>query len=1115
MLSLLDLKDELDKLLNGAGNAVKQGIQNIQGNIQAIANPATRNQWMTGTFGTPMSQVPMPTYKNPIVNSIMQTSNSVLQNGGGNPFLQAGNYTNNNVIKPIIAQIPQIQQTVSRYAQNPSQILPDLNQQLQRNIAYQKTPQGQAEMYRQSLNMAMMMSAGPVEYGGSAPAPRIIQGNQGMISDIQPRLSSGEPIVQSPVQPTAKGSLKGLLAETPVQTEFRRNLGLTPGDAYSGEQLPWESGAGYQPPQSNEPINKVELPIQGKSLKERVQSAIVNAERIKNEISLRGKDAFNAGTKLNPSDLKLAEKYQEGVPIDETAQQAKNPDAFKKFMTKITDYYDFRLAVDRAVGGETPMRENYLRQRWDLSNPQDAARYSAIAQQQGVKTYKGFSYQPRIFQTYAEGEAQGFTRHNPNILGDLRDDYGAASNVLSKRTLIQGLHTADPNSVSLQGMGSTAEGKPFVNSNISGLEGISYHPDIHEQLKGYNPIQGKDLFTEIKNKGFIQGVKDTGVLNTIATFYDRASTPMKHFLLNFSGFHSINVSGNYAGAQIFHPIKSVVGLAESIPSFFSEDITQNIIDSFKEKTVPEKNYSVFDAGLRSGVNLDRGTTPTGLAKLNPFDAASRAIFDRELYTLKLNLIDQVFGDGTLDPQSPHGHAAGAEINKIMGEMNNRTMNIDPNTQKWLSRVFLAPGFTESKYATLTDAATKGGTAGNMARTAVIGKSIVFGTLSTLGTLLMTGKFPTLKNILLNFTINPTIQTNLTNPKGKKIDIALPATFISEPSKPIAGLLQGSTDNLTHYGQARLNPLLSTGLSAYTNKDYWGNPIVDSNSQTPVGQQLFENLGINKLPIGVQSVVSTLQKKITPVQALIQIFGLSTKVNPNNPATIYAVARQALYDQQSKPMQIKVDYFNTLKGNDPNTVAIKDLLLSKDTALYSYQRQLAFNTGNGDPLYTAPVPMVKTYLQYTYLNKLAPGSTEEKQYYKDNMAVLQQFSQLRSAYFQAHPIPGQAPYTSQAPQASPRAQQLMDAGNFKDPEVQDYLNANTIYKNQLRQAQGLSPLPSYTAYAKKPKKVPMFKIAKAKKVPFIKIKAAKMMKMMKVKPLKLKKLQNYHKFTIKA
>lgn len=692
-----------------------------------------------------------------------------------------------------------------------------------------------------------------------------------------------------------KGTTQPLLSRTEnIPQDVPKSPILTPKSI--APELPKEvpqSGSVPLPETVQETKNKVNLAITGDTLQQRIQSAIVNSERAKNQILTTGKDAAKAAQGLNAADLKLLDTFGPNDTVSEFAKQAQNPTKFTIAANKILNYADLRLAVDRAAGGTTPRVENYLaRQSWDLSQPGAIDRFNEFARQKGLQPYDGFSAQPRVFATRAEGIAAGFTPKNPTILGDLKDDYSAASNVISKQALKQGLNEAKPSYVSMSGQGRTETGKAFQNSNIPGLEGIGYHPKIAEQLKGYTPLANKDVFSLMKEQGLDparpstygnvwKGLQEGGILNTVGSLYDNVSRPMKHFLLNFSGFHSINISSNYTGASIFNPLKGARGLAESVPSFFSEGVTQKVIDSFKNKVIPGQNMSVFDAGLRAGVNMDRGLPATGIARLNPMNALSRAMFDRELYTLKLNLVDQVFGTGKVAAESPRGIKLGKEINMIMGEMNNHTMNLNPNIQKWASRIFLAPQFTESKYGLLGKAISSNPTK-SLALRAVVGKSLALGTLATLGTKLMTGQYPNLQQLLLNYTASPTTQSNITNPKGQKQDISWPQSFVSEPGKPIAGLLQGDPTNLIHYGEARLAPALSTGLKAATNQDYYGRPIVDPNVKKSATEQRIQNLGQGLLPIGAQAVLNKVEGKQTGSQAAINILGLRTTTSPQDP-----------------------------------------------------------------------------------------------------------------------------------------------------------------------------------------------------------------------------------------
>jgi hypothetical protein len=444
---------------------------------------------------------------------------------------------------------------------------------------------------------------------------------------------------------------------------------------------------------------------------------------------------------------------------------------------------------------------------------------------------------------------------------------------------------------------------------------------VNERLKGFQPKTGKDFIKIAKEKAAMAGdtnfykylpqsSKEAGFSGVVGKLYDSVNQPMKHFLLNFAGFHSINVSANYAGASMNHPVKGVKGLLQSVPAFFSENYTQKVIQGFKEKMIPGLDMSVHDAGLRAGVNMGRNLPAEGASRLNILNASTRAIFDRELHVLKLNLVDQVFGSGKIDPSSPKGIALGKEINAIMGEINTRTMNINPNSMKWASRILLAPQFTVSKYKVIGDAALKGGEkGGNLARQAVVGKSLVMGSLASLGTLLATGKFPSLKQVLLNYTIAPETQTNMTNAKGQKLSIGYPQTFVTEPI--------GAVQDPGHYAEARFSPALSDSIALYTNKDYYGNPIINPDKSQPVLSQAFKGVVLGDLPIGVQQMVKAINGEQSGAATALNIAGLKVKVNSDDPANAF----WDRYDQNKSVFdryialspQDRVSFYNQNKG----------------------------------------------------------------------------------------------------------------------------------------------------------------------------------------------------------
>ncbi len=700
--------------------------------------------------------------------------------------------------------------------------------------------------------------------------------------------------------------LKGNVS--PVDNNKNIEVPITPKEVqtnnslFQDKEIPTTNNSLFQDkeiPTTNDSLfsssNNLKLPeykIAGDTIKEKVRSAIANSESVRNDLRTKGqaaiREAMDYGIynkKLDKHDLDLVYDYEEGIPISELTKKANNPTRFTNFINKLVNYYNSRYLNDIASGGETNYVKNYIPHIWDLKKEKDLKKFKNNVVQKGLKPWNGFNAQPRIFKTYKEGIEAGFKPANNNILEDLKNDYNRASSSISKQVLRNGLKEAAPKQVSLSGYGVTEKGEPFVNSNIKNMQGLSYSPEIDNLLKGFESLSNKDIFKiasresggGFKNtlKLLPKTAKEAGLGNVLGSIYDNVNLPLKHTILNLSGFHSINITTSYLGASLFKdPIKGIKGAVISIPAFFSEDFTNKVIDSFKNKMIPGKDMSVFDAGLKAGVSMDRGLPMKGH---NPLHTLSNAIFNRELYTLKLNLVDQFYGNGKLDPLSVRGRSIGKQINEIMGEMNSRIENVNPNTQKILSRILLAPGFTESKYSTIFRAFTKNKkSAGNFARAAVLGKSIIVGTLATLGTLLATGNFPDLHQELLNYTINPSSQTNIRNRRGKKKEITFPKTYIDEP----LSLFQ----NPGRYFRNRFAPALTDiyeslpESSIGTGKNYYGAPIIDPKSRKSPFIQEVTNIAKSNMPIGIQHLMNYKEGRETSREAALGIFGLNSRIN---------------------------------------------------------------------------------------------------------------------------------------------------------------------------------------------------------------------------------------------
>jgi len=109
-----------------------------------------------------------------------------------------------------------------------------------------------------------------------------------------------------------------------------------------------------------------------------------------------------------------------------------------------------------------------------------------------------------------------------------------------------------------------------------------------------------------------------------------------------------------------------------------------------------------------------------------------------------------------------------------------------------------------------------------------------------------------------------------------------------------------------------------------------------------------------------------------------------------------------------------------------------------------------------------------------INALPPASTDKKTLQKQNLGWLKPYWEANTNYFayiaakndDASNKKTQSNYYKNSPQASKRAQALMDAGNFSDPEVKTYLAARAEYNNSIRAAMGLPATGGYGGYGGK-------------------------------------------------
>lgn len=281
-------------------------------------------------------------------------------------------------------------------------------------------------------------------------------------------------------------------------------------------------------------------------------------------------------------------------------------------------------------------------------------------------------------------------------------------------------------------------------------------------------------------------------------------------------------------------------------------------------------------------------------------------------------------------------------------------------------------------------------------------------------------------------------TNMTDQTQRRVDITagFADQLMQNTLKQIPGLSNQVPPMVDSQGNVvmKTNPLWAN-FSPYKIGSANPNPQIAQQNEQLYSHDLNRMLQIQKLPNG-------------------QLVSAGT---PGNPAQ-YAPDLQSIA--------------NTIPKSDPTNPDAKMLkyhTLLMYPQVFQYLQQTALTDANGDPskvdpLYTAPQDIAQSYMR---AESLPPSDSYAKALFKD--PGVQGLINARSTYFQNNPITSttptpstvtvggqQVPYLS-APVPSARAQQLMNAGNFKDPEVKAYLNQSTAYKaQQLSMLAGMTP-----------------------------------------------------------
>ena len=341
-------------------------------------------------------------------------------------------------------------------------------------------------------------------------------------------------------------------------------------------------------------------------------------------------------------------------------------------------------------------------------------------------------------------------------------------------------------------------------------------------------------------------------------------------------------------------------------------------------------------------------------------------------------------------------------------------------------------------------------------------------------------------------ISPFYATNLNEGQGGQVASKL-LPFVSE-------IKTDSSGNFDLAGTVAANandPLVAPLIQASVNRDFRNKPISDPKaskyfgSDLPVEEQQMNTakwLGRAYLPPQVNSVIDV----GSAAQGKENMYGQTQTVPQAVARAVGIKIQQATPDLVQKQADISKYYEAAVlsipkqEPDDFQAKMMKYQTLLQYPATYNYLKEIAINKVDGDmskvdPIYSYPYSDVRKYMLYQSKGGSALGDSEAKALYEAE-PVIGEMSQARSAYYEKNPIEG-TEYSSSRPVASARAQAQMDAGNWNDPEVKAYLEANTAWKNMNREKVGLPPLEDFKSkwgsYSKKPAKA-SFNMSKVKK-----------------------------------
>jgi hypothetical protein len=176
------------------------------------------------------------------------------------------------------------------------------------------------------------------------------------------------------------------------------------------------------------------------------KQAILNAKFAGDAIKDRAHGVVQLGKKLSKNDLALLDDLRTTSP-EELAKQAENPQRFLAAAHAAKDFNDYTHALGSGSGQAIGYRKNYgAASLYDLS---DQHTHDTLMQLGAVEKDRPGYAKERLVPDYKTGEKLGLKRLNKNFLEDISHDAGRRANDIAELQLVHGLEQAYPGQVSM------------------------------------------------------------------------------------------------------------------------------------------------------------------------------------------------------------------------------------------------------------------------------------------------------------------------------------------------------------------------------------------------------------------------------------------------------------------------------------------------------------------------------------------------------------------------------------------------------------------------------------------------------------------------------------------